>query len=613
MARFLLALIWLLLMRAVLVAHSGVPVNIGWMLLGDIAGALVLAWLLGLVTTRAREIGLVVILGIAMYANAQHLATHGTLVRVAHLDYLADPVFVSSSALTAGALLAPVYLVLVWILCRLNRLLPRRRSLSPLIALPALVIVIAVYGAVVPTLTQPSVNLVVSIFAQVPGALLSRRDPEVADNVLPTTVTEDAVFFQRQIRGAPADDQPNILMIMVEGLSAAYLPSVAEHHDLEPGIRLPELEAQLEAFGFRTYLNVLGLQRQTNRGSYPLLCGSYPRIVTATPKMSDIAEGNARPLCLPERLRMAGYRTGYLQAAPLSFMNKARFMPAIGFERVLGAEFLQAAEAGDGWGPPDGVFFPAARDWLIELDKESPPWFATLLTVGTHHPFSEAEPAESMPPTTSDKANSEPTPFPPERLASRQAAFASMEQALGAFLQALDEDGILDSALVIITSDEAGGLLRQDTEMLPLDGNFGVLTLRPPQGMELDAFAPAEALVGSIDVPLTLVDLLGLEPPGGFIGRSLLVTGDPPRRGLMAGDTYGGAAYFILESGKLLACREALILCRSWSFAPHRLFGSLQPSQEPAFLELSARRRLVQRAAVIDIPAVSIPGDAETQ
>ena len=38
--------------------------------------------------------------------------------------------------------------------------------------------------------------------------------------------------------------------------------------------------------------------------------------------------------CLPAALAEAGYATVYLQAAPLTFMLKDKFMPRIGFERV---------------------------------------------------------------------------------------------------------------------------------------------------------------------------------------------------------------------------------------------------------------------------------------
>lgn len=601
MYRFALAFIWLLGMRAVLFVHSGVPASPSWLVAGDVAGAFVLLLLLERATTALRRWGLIAMLTLAFYASGQHLAIHGTLFRLAHLGYLADPVFVSSSVLTGRILMLPLYGALAWLLCSLYHRLPTGRTLPPILSVPAVAALVAGWGVAIPTLTQPSANVVTSMLAQVPGALLSRRAPPDAAQVSPVLAAEDALFFQRQTRGVPGQaGQPNVLMVMIEGLSAAYLPEVAAYHGLAPAVSVPALEATLRRLDFRVYRNVLSLQRQTNRGTYTLLCGAYPRVVTATPKMTDVAAGRARPLCLPALLRAHGYRTAYLQAAPLAFMDKDRFMPAIGFEQVHGAEYVQPPDAVGGWGASDGVFLRAAANWVRALDRSTGPWFAVLLTVGTHHPFPDTEPAQDPDAGSAVIA----AMLPSARQAARQASFATMEAALQTFLEELDAAGVLDNALVIVTSDESGGFIGQAHDTGPLDGNFGMLAVRPPQIADLERFVADWMLVSTLDVPITIVDHLGLEPPPDFLGRSLQVGARPPERGLLAGDTYADAVYFLLERGELLACNEALLVCRTWHFTPDRLFGSLQPSNAPPFLELPARRRLVQRAAAIDLPAV---------
>jgi phosphoglycerol transferase MdoB-like AlkP superfamily enzyme len=76
-----------------------------------------------------------------------------------------------------------------------------------------------------------------------------------------------------------------------------------------------------------------------------------------------------------------------VQAAPLAFMFKDRFMKNIGFQRVVGDTWFKQDYAGNRWGVDDRTFFQQSRQ-LIEALREQPgPWFATMLTVGTHHPY----------------------------------------------------------------------------------------------------------------------------------------------------------------------------------------------------------------------------------
>lgn len=188
----------------------------------------------------------------------------------------------------------------------------------------------------------------------------------------------------------------------------------------------------------------------------------------------------------------------------------------------------------------------------------------------------------------------------------RQAAFAVMAEELVKFIDALDNRGLLDNTLMILASDEAGAFVRRGEEPRLLDGNFGTLAVRPPEGRSANALAGQDALVATIDVALTILDAAGLavnDPAAHeMVGRSLLAELRPGPRGLLLGDTYAGYTTFLLESGELLACGERLMVCSSWRFAPERPFGSLRQVSDAAFLDVTARVRLVKRAAVINPP-----------
>lgn len=604
-ATLLLTFAWLLLMRGLLILYTRVWPEPGWMLLADGAAAVVLALLLSITRTAWLRVPMVLILGTAYYIAAQHMWAQGTIFRLAHLGRTTDPVFLTSSVLTPSLLLLPLCCLLAYMLHRLHlRIEPRppRRRVRRLAVAAGMV---AVYGIAVTSLTAPDNNVVVSTLAQIPDAAMSLRGPPGPEQVKPIESGLENRFFHREVRGGPGGERPNVLVVVIEGMSGAYLPSVARYHDLSPAVALHGLERDLDRRGFRVYRNVLSMQRQTDRGSYPLLCGAYPRVGTMNPKLADVAADEVDPDCAPDVLGRQGYQTGYLQAAPLEFMNKDAFLPKIGFERVHGADYFGPAEDTEGWGPPDEEFFPAAANWLRDLDADGSPWFAVTLNAGTHHPFPDGA-AERTRSESGAAAAEDPQPSETTVQPDRQAAFVLMARHLIEFFDELTSLDLLDETLVVVTSDEAGGFVRGDGQARVLDGNFGTLAVRPPAHMTLDDLAGRDALVATLDIALTAIDAAGLadHDPGSrdMIGRSLLVRQPAATRGLLLGDTYAGHTAFLLESGELLACGEGLIRCGSWTFSPQRPFGTLEQVSEPAFIDMPTRTRLVERAAVVELP-----------
>lgn len=602
---FALATAWLLLMRAILGFHSGVWPASPQALLSDLVGAVLLTILLLLLCPNWLRFLLVLVLGMGFYSAGEHLAVHGTLFRLPHVVNALDPTFISSaSVFGAGLLKFPAYWVLAWLLHALQRRIAARQPPRPPGYLRLGVVgvaLVAVYSLAVPSLTAPANNLVATGLAQAPYMLVRFQTPAEPETVEVIDRDVAELFFQQWPGNPPVSSPPNILMIMVEGLSGAYLPTIADYHGLkDPAIVLPGLERGLHKRWFRVYRNVLGMQRKTDRGSYSMLCGEYPHLDSAPSKMTAVAEGKTSPECLPAILGRHGYYTSYQQAANLEFMGKERFMPRIGFDEALGGIDLVEAEEIEGWGLTDARFYARAGARLQALDQEQDgPWFATLLNVGTHHPF----PA----PEGRDVSDSDMTVFDPEgseisveeQHRARQTAFSTMSGELLTLLDGLEQEGILDDTLVIITSDEAGGFIQGERDSGPLDGNFGFMAVRPPTDFDRQYLRPRDDLVAHIDVALTAVDAAGIDDTGRLIGHSLLAAESGRERGVLLGNTYAAQSLFLLSSGRLMSCAETLLRCDAWTFEPGRIFGTLTPSEETTFLDLETRRRLAEHASLI--------------
>lgn len=595
----LLSLCWLLIVRASHIAQSGIWPDPAGMIASDLAGALVLAVLLSITAGAFRAL-LILLLGTAAFVAGMHLTVHGTIFQLSLIGKGVDPTFVSGSLINLNALLLPVYLVLAWLLHRQHR----RLAAEPVVDSGGLVVfaivVVSVYGLSFQSLTTPANNLVASFFSQIPGALASavtessNDDGKAAESR--QDVREDTNFFRQQVAAPRVETPPNVLLILIEGLSAGYFPSVSDYHGMTPSVNLGNLEKNLDRHGFRIYRNALSMDRQTDRGTFSILCGEYPDLLRKSRKMLEVAEDRASVDCMPAKLSQRGYTTAYWQAAPLDYMQKGTFMPKAGFSNVTGAKAITGEDV-EGWGPPDPVYFENIGKRIRQLDAQPAPWMLTLLNVGTHHPFkTEAEPGNG---TLGPEDLEELTPTRPQE--DRREAMNTMAESLNRFLDDLTSDGIFDNTLVIITSDESGGFVRQDPESVPLDNNFGVLAVKPPRGDTLDRYAPENQIVAQIDIPLTILDVTGLGAKASdMIGRSLLVRHPDTQRDLLLADTYTGLKYFLRESGRLLSCSELMTNCVTWDFEPDRLFGTLKQTDSEAFLTIEERRALIKAASKME-------------
>jgi len=289
----------------------------------------------------------------------------------------------------------------------------------------------------------------------------------------------------------------NVLVIVLEGLSGAYVKSVTDYFSYVPSLTMPGLsEIADDAL---LVPNFVSHRNQTNRGLYSLLCSDYPKLLNTIPKPLEILSNNkAADSCLPRILRNNGYSTHYFQAAGLQFMSKGTVMPFIGFDDVRGkASFSLPSGYYFNWGPDDNLFFEQSLAWIEELQRNDKPWFATLLTVGTHHPYAIKGYVADV--------NTKP-------LEPRDVAVLVADKAVYRLIQELKNAGVDDDTLIIITSDESHGVPDQR-----FGSNWGLMMALAP---DID-HGVADDVFGTVDLGLSVLDYLNIHeqrPP--LTGRS---------------------------------------------------------------------------------------------
>jgi len=469
---------------------------------------------IGLILVLQRQrpwlaLGALVAWALLNVAAVELVSAVGRLPASSDLAYVFDTQFVANS--TGGGLAHPALPwalalgIVLWLLtCRLSRRhtsvrLPRRAW-----SVPALLLVVHWAGQhLAPSEADPwrQFNLPHQLLAAGTGAVQQQverwagLEPQAAPPSMTGLVGID-LDGQRLLNG-PGQAR-NLLIVTLEGIPGAYVRANRQALDSPFDEDLmPRLSRWAER-GMNTPDYVLHTH-QTIRGLYAMLCGDYDKFDNGTPKGVELLNQQTRnQACLPAQLRRHGFTTHYLQGAGLRFMAKDRIMPHIGFQAVHGMEWF----ANDNyltfpWGKDDKAFFEGAAQYVDQLRQQREPWMLTLLTVGTHQPYSAPEAYLARYPS------------------AKQAAVAYLDDALGDFLETLERQGVLEDTLVIVTSDESHGI-----DGVRLASAWGFNLMLAPDQARLPHLK--SGTYGHVDLTASLLDYFALPVPAELNGRSLL-------------------------------------------------------------------------------------------
>lgn len=315
---------------------------------------------------------------------------------------------------------------------------------------------------------------------------------------------------QRLVPPADPARRPNVLLVIIEGLGGDRLgPVPGQPFDPDESPRLAELSNR----GF-VVPGFISQQRRTNAGLYSMFSGAAPLLQPGTPRMSIFASLPPRRY-LPDVLAGHGYRTAYLQSANLRFMAKEPFLYAAGFAEVISADLVRPARAANKWGVDDVTLMEQALGWIDRAQTDADaadggsPWFLTVLTAGSHHPYLVPE---DFPARPGEDLNAQ--------------AFRYADHALGSLIDGLEARGLTQDTLVIVTSDEVN--YPRDRGRMPwaLGEFWGVFIALCPDGSS----GVQPGLFGRADTALSVLDYLGLAEVGPPLpGRSVFRDYDTPR------------------------------------------------------------------------------------
>ena len=288
------------------------------------------------------------------------------------------------------------------------------------------------------------------------------------------------------------DNRPNIIMIIADDIGYEDLGSYGNEIAVTP------ITDRIATEGVR-FSNFFLTTSSCSPSRSSIISGRYPHNTGAAELHTAMPE---QILTFPELLKEAGYFTGQ------SGKWHMGPVPRKGFDVIYDKK------------PQIGL---GGEDYWVPLLKERPkgkPFFLWLAALDAHRPWAEND--------FSGAHNPEEVIVPPylangkatkQDLANYYDEITRFDHFIGLVEEELERQGQLENTILFILSDNGRPFPRSKTRLID-SGIKSPLLVKWPKGLK--AGLTTDALVSSIDLAPTFLQLAGVDIPDNFQGKSFL-------------------------------------------------------------------------------------------
>ncbi len=303
---------------------------------------------------------------------------------------------------------------------------------------------------------------------------------------------------QAQALGPLKQAPRHIVLITVESLSAKFVGSMGNTQNLTPRLdalaREGLLFTRLYATGTRT---VRGLEA-TSLGTPPIPGQSIVR-----------RPGNEHLATLGELLRPQGFEPFFFYGGYGYFDNMNAYFAGNSY-RVVDRTDIPKSSVGfeNVWGVGDEFLFDHVVQQLDQEHSQGKRFFAHVMTTSNHRPYTYADGRIDI-----------PSP------GGREGAVKYTDFAIGHFIDQARKKPWFRDTLFVIVADHCASAAGKSK--LPIEGYHIPMVMYAPELIKPGRYT---SLVSQIDIPPTLLGLLGARGAEAFFGTSVFAQGPDFKR-----------------------------------------------------------------------------------
>jgi phosphoglycerol transferase MdoB-like AlkP superfamily enzyme len=290
----------------------------------------------------------------------------------------------------------------------------------------------------------------------------------------------------------------NVVIITVESLSASFLGSFGNGQNLTPRIDALAKDGLL-------FTRLYATGTRTVRGLEALTLGTPP-----IPGQAIVRRpGNEHLATLGEVLRPQGFEPLFFYGGYGYFDNMNAFYQGNDYRIVDRTDFPKASVGFENvWGVGDEFLFDNVLPHLDQTHASGKPFLAQVMTTSNHRPYTYADGRIDI-----------PSP------GGREGAVKYTDYSIGRFIdQARSKPWFADTLFVIVADHCASAAGKTK---LPVAGYHIPMLLYAPALLKPGRYTQ---LLSQIDIPPTLIDMLGLPGDEHFYGVSAFEQGNDFKR-----------------------------------------------------------------------------------
>ena len=302
----------------------------------------------------------------------------------------------------------------------------------------------------------------------------------------------------------------NIVLITIESFSADFMATFGDTRGITPN--MDRLASEGICFD-----NFFATGNRTVRGLEAVTLCVPPAAGESIIKRPD----NGREYSTGSVLRKLGYSTSFIYGGFSYFDNMKDFFQNNGYSVMDKENFLPGEITFDNiWGTCDEDSFNATLRYLDEKSGSGDPFFAHVMTISNHRPYTYPE----------GRIEYEGNPM------TRAAAVKYTDYAIGKFISDASQKEWFDNTVFVILADHCASSAGKTS--IPLDGYHIPAIIYSPGFVEPQH---VDKVCSQIDLMPTLFALLGFSYDAAFNGRDIL-SPDFRERAFMA--TYQDLGYY---------------------------------------------------------------------
>jgi len=312
----------------------------------------------------------------------------------------------------------------------------------------------------------------------------------------------DIPTLTQQVASVQRDKPLNLVIVLEESLGATFVKSLG-------GLPVtPELE-KLKAEGW-WFENLYATGTRSVRGIEAVVAGFPPTPAQSTVKLSLSQQ---HFFTLASLLRKHGYTSDFIYGGEGHFDNMRNFFLGNDFNSVVDQDDYTNPIFTGSWGVSDEDLFNKAHEQLMQHHADGNPFFTLIFSSSNHTPFE----------------------FPDGRIdlheqpkASENNAVKYADYAYGEFFKKAKASPYWKDTLFLIVADH--DIRIRDDDLVPI-ANFhipGLIVGADIQPRTINTVA------SQIDLPTTLISLMGIDAQHPMIGRDISAEPDNmPGRAMM--------------------------------------------------------------------------------